>query len=476
MFLSFFVVSCSDGSSDQSVYSFGKIDSASVSHSIADSNNSSSEETSSKPYSSTESSQSSSSKNEMESWEECSCEWIYHKTTPATCTTDGEIEYICSKGCGNRKWEPIYHQGHVPGTEERENLKAEEPTCEKEGYTKGEYCKNCGITLVERTEIPRVDHDLIGNVECRWCGLCTLAFEVNDDEEPEYYICKGYALSWLMPRNIVIPDTYEGYPHPGLRLPVREIGERAFEREYGLNSITLGENIERIGEFAFNECHNLVEVCNQSKVEIVANSDENYEQNGLIGRYAKSVYASDEYESKIKRVDGFVVYEEGEEKLLIGYGDFKTEFIIDPPVNPLHITVPDGVTAIHSYAFAYIDSVESITLANSVNHLYTYAFSQAYHLKKVVFGNGPMAIDKDIFFRWKEETGDYIESKLEEVVSSVNVTLKRSYTEEERTFLAGENFIEYLTAILDEKVPTDPLDDVTNGDYKYTYTPIPSKE
>lgn len=469
LFLSFGAVACKKSGSKGDEYSFGQI-----SNYIEDSSYSSSVFTSQE--SSFSSSLQSSSEQDSASYGQCECVWIYYETTKElTCTTDGEYEYICAKGCGNRKWETVPCQGHTPGTEERENLKAVEPTCKNTGFTKGEYCETCGETIVARTELPMLDHDLIGGVECRWCELCTLVFQVDDEEYPSYYICMGYARADLRPRNIVIPDTHEDLPYKGLVLPVREIAERAFEREYGLNSITLGENIQRIGEFAFNECHNLVEVCNKSDITIEAGSMENIANDGSIGMYVKAVYTSDDYESKICNKDGFVIYEGIEEtSLLIGYKEVSFQFHISPPVPPLHITIPEGVTEIHSYAFAYVEGIESITLADSIDYVHTYAFSQSYNLKKVVFGNGEMTIDTHIFFRWKEETLEYIEPILEEVVATVPVTLERKATGERQTFAAGENFKDFLTALLDEKHPLDPLDDVTNGNYRYIYTPNPT--
>lgn len=357
----------------------------------------------------------------------CEHSWMLEKVLiQPNCTEGGLVSYRCSD-CGEKKTGEVPELGH---TLQREAAVA--PTCDKIGHTEMVFCTVCKAVFAERKDIPKVNHVFIGGVTCQWCGLCTLSFELNDDDPLDpYYVCTGYSWYEHKQRTFVIPDTYEG-------LPVRAIAEKAFYKEYYLNAITLGKNIKTIGDRAFGFCYNLMEVCNYSDIAIKANSSENRFLNGEIGIYAKSVYTTDNYESKLHTDEnGFVTYQEdANNKILVGYDGCKEQIVL-----------PEGITQINSCAFGAARQVQSITLADSVKFLDIYAFSQCYSLTELRFGCGTFQISPQQFLRFTERTEEYIEPFPVVVVGKTTGKLMRMEGDkvvDEKWFAPDDDMYEYF--------------------------------
>ena len=120
---------------------------------------------------------------------------------------------------------------------------------------------------------------------------------------------------------------------------VTSIGGRAFSDCYGLTSVVIGDGVTSIGSSAFGSCsiasvvipnsvtsigsmafincYKLVEVINKSSNITVLKGDLS---NGYVGYYALSVSnCDDSYVSRVSNDNGYIIYAEGEEKILGGY-------------------------------------------------------------------------------------------------------------------------------------------------------------
>ena len=180
-----------------------------------------------------------------------------------------------------------------------------------------------------------------------------------------------------------------------------------------------------------------MEVWNYSDILIKADSDENWELNGKIGTFAKAVYTTNNYESKLAiDENGFVTYQESENnKILVGYDGGKEKIILT-----------EGITEINACAFGAARQVQSITLADSVNKLDIHAFSQCYSLTELRFGEGIIRISPLQFLRWTERvTEEYIEPFPLTIIGKTTGKLMR---------MSGED-------VLDEQW-FDPDDDMYN--------------
>ena len=86
-------------------------------------------------------------------------------TKKATCTEAGEKTYTCTV-CGDTKTEVIPATGH-----DYQVVGKKDATCEEDGYTGDEVCKNCGDVKSTGSVIPAKGHnDANGDGKCDDCG------------------------------------------------------------------------------------------------------------------------------------------------------------------------------------------------------------------------------------------------------------------------------------------------------------------
>lgn len=198
-----------------------------------------------------------------------------------------------------------------------------------------------------------------------------LSYTLNYDET--YYICNGIDENSpeQNPRHVVIPDTYNG-------IEVCEIADAAFVSNPTLHIVTLGKNVNKLGENAVAQCYNLFEIYNLSTDLTIKFND--YE-NGMVSSQVK-VYTDLNTESAIYYVDDYIIYE----GLLIGYQGEETE-----------LSVPNGVVGINSHALSANIEVTSITLPNTVTTISSYAFKDCENLTTVILGSGLQRISVGAF-------------------------------------------------------------------------------
>ena len=179
---------------------------------------------------------------------------------------------------------------------------------------------------------------------------------ITDINQYAFYYCPSLT-------SIVIPDS------------VTSIGQCAFFGCTSLMSVVTGKSLSSIGSYAFNGCYTLIEVINKSSYMTVKKGAVG---NGLIGYYALSVSnREDDYVSKLVKDDDYVIYIDGNDKILVGCIGLKKSLVL-----------PTYVTEIYNGAFYDCSSLKSIEIPNSVTSIGRRAFSNCENLKFREYNNG----------------------------------------------------------------------------------------
>lgn len=180
--------------------------------------------------------------------------------SPATCTQDA-IYYKSCVLCGEKGEETfnggIYENGAATGhtftaqTATEEYLKSPATCAVKAVYYKS--CLSCGKKGNETFEYGEVNgHNYVDGV-CDTCGGLkpTEGLEYSLSKNKDYYIITG--IGSANSANLVIPSDYNG-------MPVKEIGEVAFDKCEAITSLFINKGVEKIGNFAFWNCKNLSDI------------------------------------------------------------------------------------------------------------------------------------------------------------------------------------------------------------------------
>ena len=174
---------------------------------------------------------------------------------------------------------------------------------------------------------------------------------------------------------------------------VTSIGGYAFYECTNLTSITIGNSVTSIGNSAFYGCYRLTEVYNKSTLTITAGSS----SYGYVANYAKNVYTNEGGSKLTTDENGYVIYTDGDEKILVACHGTETELVL-----------PSYITGIHQYAFYGRTGLTSVTIGNSVTSIGIFAFSGCSGLTSINF-NGTKAQWNAIFkgLNWDSNTGSY---------------------------------------------------------------------
>ncbi len=165
----------------------------------------------------------------------------------------------------------------------------------------------------------------------------------------------------------------------------RFINYSAFATSYSLTSVMVGKSVKSIGDYAFYECYKLVEVINNSPYITI---EKGSTDNGNLGYYALSVSNRDsDYVSKVSTdSNGYVIYTDGEDKILVNYVG-----------NQLDLILPRGITKINEHAFYRNNNIARVNIADTVISIGDMSFYWCSYLTSVTIGNGLESIGSSAF-------------------------------------------------------------------------------
>ncbi|MBQ7778871.1 MAG: leucine-rich repeat domain-containing protein [Clostridia bacterium] len=390
----------------------------------------------------------------------------YLQTTAPTCTSKGEEKRTCT-ACGHEQYREVEMLPHEMSDEEEivtdivegdgeylyihnivfrckncdyyevqststahiheavDYILGTPPTCTENGLTSGVICAvaGCGEVRIAQETIDALGHDYVEGI-CSRCGereeYYSKGLEYELSSDGTYYIVTE--IGTCTDTELVIPSSYNGKP-------VKEIGTSAF---YGANmftSVTIPENITKIGDNAFGYCTNLERLyINSIELEdLTYSSDAFYyagrDSGGFSVTFGASVtkipnnlfYSYYDYTNQIYFVNlKEVVFEENSSCKRIGDGAFRfcaglTQIELPEGLqyigasafadcyNLIDVTMYDEVLEIGVRAFSCC-AFQSIRLSNNLTTIGDYAFESCDYLVSVVIPDSVKYLGDAVFY------------------------------------------------------------------------------
>ena len=219
-------------------------------------------------------------------------------------------------------------------------------------------------------------------------------YEVKKDDNNKEYAC-------LTKYNgnagvVFIPESIDGYA-------VRELGNSLFANKTSLHSVTVPDSVVTIGNFAFGECENLSSVTLPKKLETLEGSVF-YNCKKLtsifIPKSLSAAYNGDNFKgSGLKHVE----FEKGITKI--------ADMLFCVCESLEEITIPQTVTEIGASAFGYT-SLKTITIPDSVITIGDFAFGECRELSSVKISQNLETLKGSVFYNCKKLTSIFIPKSL----------------------------------------------------------------
>lgn len=166
---------------------------------------------------------------------------------------------------------------------------------------------------------------------------------------------------------------------------VYEICSNAFAGCRNLKSITLPTSVRYINSTAFAYCNRLVEVVNNSRLNIEVGSD----AYGCVGYYAIDVHSG---KSELKEFGEYIFYETGSANYLVGYTGSDSKIILPDSYNGTEYEICN-------YAFLDSEFIESISFGRGVSAIGCHAFEGCRNLTQIVISKQISTIGDFAFYR-----------------------------------------------------------------------------
>ena len=254
------------------------------------------------------------------------------------------------------------------------------------------------------------DHVYVNDV-CTYCGAGSESFI--------YTVTDGKATITDYVGNaadLIIPTTLGDYP-------VTSIGDRAFENNSYLESVTIGDNITSIGAIAFNSCGRLYSVTIGENVTSIGGAAFmwcNSLTNVIIPDSVTSI--GDEAFFECRYLKSVII---GEGVITIGSNAFSdctnlTSVTIGGSVKSIgvsafrstrltSVTIPDSVESIGDAAFVSCSRLTSVTIGDGVESIGRSAFSGCTSLTSVTIPDSVVSIGESAFSCGSGLTGIWVD-------------------------------------------------------------------
>ena len=206
-------------------------------------------------------------------------QWSEWKTTTKpSCTTEGEETRQC-KNCQKTESRTLAKTAH-----NTEIVGAKAPSCTSEGYTGDEVCKDCHATIKKGHKLNKTAHQwstwktttnpsyTSEGEQTRQCSQChqTETRKLNKLPLPkagtkytvggnQYTVLKAgltvrFSKANPKAKTVTIPNTITA---DGISYKVAEVGANAFKNNKKVKKVTIGANVVKIANKAFNKCTSL---------------------------------------------------------------------------------------------------------------------------------------------------------------------------------------------------------------------------
>ncbi|MCD8238392.1 MAG: leucine-rich repeat domain-containing protein, partial [Clostridiales bacterium] len=263
--------------------------------------------------------------------------------------------------------------------------------------------------------------------------------------------------------NVTIPTTIAGYP-------VRKIGQYAFEKCDTVVSVSINNNIEEIGMYAFGTGNG--HIGPQNLKTVLINADTLIFESGVFSN-SKLENITINCTNSISFEKSYTFYEcENLKSVILPKGTKNLSFgMFEFDENLESVTLPDGLESIGERAFSNCSSLKSIKIPSTVTEVENAAFRECSSLEKISIPNSVTGALSDYMFEnckhlYSVEIGSgittlkqgvFINTVIEELTLPANIEKVNSYGLTEMNNLSKLTIMNDNIDVGDElkKIPTN---------------------